>query len=43
MLICPLWCSADGELPMKSREEKRIRTLYENLDDLVVMFKVVYL
>ena len=22
-LICPLWCSADGELPMKSREEKR--------------------
>jgi len=43
MLICPLWCSADGELPMKSREEKRIRTLYENLDDSVVIFKVVYL
>ena len=30
MLICPLWCSADGELPMKSREEKRIRTLRES-------------
>ena len=43
MLISPLWCSADGELPMKSREEKRIRTLYENLDDSVVIFKVVYL
>jgi len=28
---------------MKSREEKRIRTLYENLDDSVVIFKVVYL
>ena len=27
MLICPLWCSADGELPMKSGKEKRIRTL----------------
>ena len=27
MLICPLWCSADGELPKKSRKEKRIRTL----------------
>ena len=27
MLICPLWCSADGKLPMKSRKEKRIRTL----------------
>ena len=27
MLICPLWCSADGELPMKSRKEKRIQTL----------------
>ena len=27
MLIRPLWCSADGELPMKSRKEKRVRTL----------------
>jgi len=27
MLICPHWCSADGELPMKSRKEKRIQTL----------------
>ena len=27
MLIYPLWCSADGELPMKSRKERRIRTL----------------
>ena len=27
MLISPLWYSADGELPMKSRKEKRIRTL----------------
>ena len=37
MLISPLWCSADGELPMKSRKKKRIRTL-ENLDDSVVIF-----
>ena len=27
MLISPLWCSADGELPMKSRKEKRIQIL----------------
>ena len=27
MLISPLWYSADGELPTKSRKEKRIRTL----------------
>ena len=27
MLISPLWYSADGELPMKSRKEKMIRTL----------------
>ena len=27
MLISPLWYSADGELPMKSRKEKRIRNL----------------
>jgi len=27
ILISPLWYSADGELPMKSRKEKRIRTL----------------
>ena len=30
MLIRLLWCSADGELPMKSRKEKRIRTLRES-------------
>ena len=30
MLISPLWCSADGELPMKSKKEKRIRTLRES-------------
>ena len=30
MLICLLWSSADGELPMKSRKEKRIRTLRES-------------
>ena len=27
ILICLFWCSADGELPMKSRKEKRTRTL----------------
>jgi len=27
MLISPLWYSADEELPMKSRKEKRIQTL----------------
>jgi hypothetical protein len=27
MLIRQLWYSADGELPMKSRKERRIRTL----------------
>jgi len=27
MMICPFWCSAVVELPMKSRKEKRIRTL----------------
>ena len=27
MLISPLWYSVDGELPMKSRKEERIRTL----------------
>ena len=42
MLICPFWCSADGDLPMKSKKEKR-SGLYENLDDSVVVFKVVYL
>ena len=30
MLIRPLWYSADEELPMKSRKEKRIRTLWES-------------
>ena len=30
MLISLLWCSADEELPMKSREEERIRTLRES-------------
>ena len=30
MLISPLWYSADEELPMKSRKEKRIRTLRES-------------
>ena len=30
MLIYLLWSSADGELPMKSRKEKRIRTLPES-------------
>ena len=30
MLICLLWSLADGELPMKSRKEKRIRTLRES-------------
>jgi len=30
MLISTLWYSADGELPMKSREEERIRTLQES-------------
>ena len=38
MLISPLWCSVDGELPMKSRKKKRIRTLQENLDGSVVIF-----
>ena len=37
MLISPLWCSADGELPMKSRKERRIRTL-RKLDDSVIIF-----
>ena len=37
MLICQLWCSADGELPMKSRKERRIRTL-RKLDDSVIIF-----
>ena len=36
------WCSADEKMPMKSRKEKRIRTL-RNLDDSVVIFKIVYL
>ena len=27
MLISPIWYSADKELPMKSRKEKRVRTL----------------
>ena len=30
MLICPFWCSADGELPMRSRKKKRTRTLRES-------------
>ena len=30
MLIYLLWSSADEELPMKSRKEKRIRTLRES-------------
>jgi len=30
MLICPFWCSADGEMPMKLRKEERIRTLRES-------------
>ena len=30
MLICSFWCSADGELPMKLRKEKRTRTLQES-------------
>jgi hypothetical protein len=30
MLIYQLWFSADGELPMKSRKEKRTRTLRES-------------
>jgi len=30
ILISPLWYSADGELPMKSRKEERIRTLRES-------------
>ena len=30
MLICLLWSSADGELPMKSRKEERIRTLRQS-------------
>ena len=30
MLTRPLWYSADGELPMKSRKEKRIWTLRES-------------
>ena len=27
MLICLFWCSVDGELPMKSKKEKRIQTI----------------
>ena len=30
MLIRPLWCSANEELPMRTMKEERIRTLQES-------------